>query len=455
MFIKIIALQIYWLIVVILGDKSHPLTFPFISLILVYLYFRLYKPNITAPKLFLITLVFMLWGLIQDGFLYYTNCINTLSFPFWLSSLWIVFLCYYDKPFDRMKDYPFLLLAIIGGLGGVLSYSSGIQLSGLNIQKDFIIRFYFITFASWFIFFPLTFHLVFNENFLDTILDKTIYFSFDQSGFQRHSRFFTKNDLINLKNKNILITGGTSGIGLEVAKSLIAKGANVFVTGRDKMRGARAEKLGAVFIRFDLSDWNAFNDMLPKNIGGMPEDIKFNTHKEEHQAASQLLGHYYLMAHLEKRNLITKGSRIIWVSSGGMYLKELSVENLKDNENYDKVNTYANVKRAQVTLVEELTKDPKWKDHQIIAMHPGWVATNGLKDALPSFYNFTQKRLRSIQQGADSILWLLTTNEKTINGALYFDRKQVSAYLSDKYLPSQSQRKDLLNYVKKYESLFD
>ena len=37
---------------------------------------------------------------------------------------------------------------------------------------------------------------------------------------------------MNIKNKRILITGGSSGIGLALAHSLLAKGAKIVVTGR-------------------------------------------------------------------------------------------------------------------------------------------------------------------------------------------------------------------------------
>ncbi|MDG1283998.1 MAG: SDR family NAD(P)-dependent oxidoreductase, partial [Flavobacteriales bacterium] len=36
---------------------------------------------------------------------------------------------------------------------------------------------------------------------------------------------------MNLKGKNIIITGGSLGIGRETAKNMISKGANVLITG--------------------------------------------------------------------------------------------------------------------------------------------------------------------------------------------------------------------------------
>ena len=41
---------------------------------------------------------------------------------------------------------------------------------------------------------------------------------------------------MNLQDSTVLITGGTSGIGFEIAKQLIEKGAKVIVTGRDQSK---------------------------------------------------------------------------------------------------------------------------------------------------------------------------------------------------------------------------
>src|SRR5713226_8002212 len=62
---------------------------------------------------------------------------------------------------------------------------------------------------------------------------------------------------MNLQNATALITGGSSGIGLAIAKSLIDVGTRVAITGRDEKRLYKsAEMLKAVPIRADVTDEN-------------------------------------------------------------------------------------------------------------------------------------------------------------------------------------------------------
>ena len=60
-----------------------------------------------------------------------------------------------------------------------------------------------------------------------------------------------------LKDKNIIVTGGSLGIGKQTAKDLIKKGANVLVTGRSEDRLKEAFKgLNVHIIAFDMGDIN-------------------------------------------------------------------------------------------------------------------------------------------------------------------------------------------------------
>jgi NAD(P)-dependent dehydrogenase (short-subunit alcohol dehydrogenase family) len=60
--------------------------------------------------------------------------------------------------------------------------------------------------------------------------------------------------LHSLKGKNALITGGTSGIGLAVAKDFVGSGAVVTITGRRDSGEQVASEFGAKFIRCDATD---------------------------------------------------------------------------------------------------------------------------------------------------------------------------------------------------------
>ena len=60
---------------------------------------------------------------------------------------------------------------------------------------------------------------------------------------------------MNVKGKNIIITGGSLGIGKETAKDLVKKGANVLITGRSENRLIEAKiYTGSKIIEFDVSD---------------------------------------------------------------------------------------------------------------------------------------------------------------------------------------------------------
>ena len=317
-------------------------------------------------------------------------------------------------------------------------------------------------FIFWLIFFPLSILIYYEDKYWNFILDKTVVLSFDKTGFQRHKIKF-KEDISqkDLAGKRALVTGGTSGIGGTVAKQLSKQGSIVDVTGRNHQKGKSFEEDNAnsFFYILDMSDWKSIDDFCNQslnydfvvlNAGGMPDSLVVNNFNVEHQCASQLIGHYHLIHCLNQNGSLNENARIIWVSSGGMYLKKLDLQNLFHNKNYEKVSTYANVKRAQVTLTHELSKQEFWSKAKIFSMHPGWVKTGGLSKSLPGFFRIMEKRLRNLDEGIDTILWLLLTEESLSSGGFYFDRKLVTPYLLKNYNPSREERTELLNIIDNY-----
>lgn len=86
-----------------------------------------------------------------------------------------------------------------------------------------------------------------------------------------------------IKGKTILITGGSSGFGLEAARILLGRGANVVITGRDAQRLAAAEKelahANLVAVQADArstADWKKVLGATVRRFGKL--DVLVNNH---------------------------------------------------------------------------------------------------------------------------------------------------------------------------------
>jgi len=95
---------------------------------------------------------------------------------------------------------------------------------------------------------------------------------------------------------------------------------------------------------------------------------------------------------------------------------------------YDGVKAYARAKRAQVVLAEAWSRQLSPVGVTSYSVHPGWVATDGLRAGLPAFYHCLQPILRTPAQGADTAVWLAAggaySEGCSMSGGLYFDRRQ-------------------------------
>jgi NAD(P)-dependent dehydrogenase (short-subunit alcohol dehydrogenase family) len=300
---------------------------------------------------------------------------------------------------------------------------------------------------------------------LSRLIDPTIAFSFDRTGFAVHSLGFDERDLdVTLDERRCAVTGANAGIGYETARALADLGAEVILLCRNSERGEQAaetirEETGNKRVtceRLDVSDLKAVRevaesvakqplDVLVHNAGVLPDQRIESPQGLELTWATHVIGPFVLTALLRDALAAAPGSRVIWVSSGGMYTRRL---NLRDpnwtGRPYDGVIAYAETKRAQTVLSEVWADELQDSRITVNAMHPGWADTGSVRESLPVFYRVTKPLLRTAAQGADTVVWLAASERAgSHTGQFFFDRAPRCTHILPLTRESPSDRRAL------------
>jgi dehydrogenase/reductase SDR family protein 12 len=287
---------------------------------------------------------------------------------------------------------------------------------------------------------------------LDTLLDRTVIGGYGAPGLALRRRLPTwPEDAGRMDGKVVVVTGATAGLGLAAAEAFAALGARVHVVGRDPQRVERvvAGIPGAVGGLCDVSNltsldafvraWTGPLDVLVNNAGVMAAERSLTADGLELTFATNVLGPFFLIDRL--RHQMGPGSRIINVSSGGMYGQALG-DDLQNEKAYKGVTAYARTKRAEVVLTEQWAQR---LSHPVVhAMHPGWAATPGVKTSMATFSKLTKPILRTPQQGADTIVWLGGSQVPLATSGLFWhDRRPRPTHLLPRTRETAEQRERL------------
>lgn len=291
-----------------------------------------------------------------------------------------------------------------------------------------------------------------------TIYRKGVWFikglsEYTRNGFLKASRSFNPADISDDKSGSaFMITGANSGIGKSTALSLASKGATVYMVCRSPERGEKAkseiiqssgnEKVELLIL--DLSkprDVSKFAedfvasgkplDGLVNNAGLMNNSRAVDEDGLERNFCVNTLGTYILTSRLIPALEKSSSPRVVTVSSGGMLLMKLDPSDLQFENfvNFDGTFAYAQNKRQQVVMTR------KWAEmHPKIhfsSMHPGWADTPAVQSSMPDFHRRMGDRLRSPEQGADTVVWLCAsdTSTKLKNGSFFQDRQIAPEHL--------------------------
>jgi len=251
---------------------------------------------------------------------------------------------------------------------------------------------------------------------------------------------------LDLSKKVYVVTGANGGLGRAISEFVAARGATLYMVCRNKQRGEAArdeivEHTGnqkvhtliadvalATDVRSAISELasrEAKIDAIVCNAGAITPQKTITAEGFEVTLATGLLHGSYLLSSLALPLLLNSSDpRVVFMSSGGMYNGKwpgFAVANCEDGGKYNQEMAYVYVKRAQVILAEELTKQaPRvtW-----LSAHPGWTQTQGVEGWLGSGTKWLQP-MRSLWQGVEGICWMLACSGSELkSGEFYLDRR--------------------------------
>jgi NAD(P)-dependent dehydrogenase (short-subunit alcohol dehydrogenase family) len=272
---------------------------------------------------------------------------------------------------------------------------------------------------------------------IDTLLDRTIAPGYGKLGLTIRRRLSDwPADPPRMDGQVVMVTGAASGIGLAAAQGFASLGAKVLAVARNEDRARDAEQAltGDVQgVACDISSVAALRelaagvdrlDVLVNNAGVMPAERKHSVDGVELTFATHVLAPFVLIQALAPVLEANAPSRVINVTSGGMYTQALRAGDLmSDKDEYNPKTFYARSKRAEVVLTEQLAVRLAGTGVVVHAMHPGWADTPGIKDAMPGFQKLLGPILRNDAEGADTIVWLGGAAEPLRStGKLWMDR---------------------------------
>jgi NAD(P)-dependent dehydrogenase (short-subunit alcohol dehydrogenase family) len=218
-----------------------------------------------------------------------------------------------------------------------------------------------------------------------------------------------------------LVTGANRGIGFETARRLVGKDFEVLLGARDAEEGqAAAERIGATWLPLDVAegesvgeaaDWVRAEygrlDVLINNAGVLLDEesgvLDFDESAVLATLQANLLGAWRMAAAFVP--LMRKGGRIVNISSGAGQLSRMGVW----------APAYSVSKAALNAHTLQLSLALKGGGISVNAVCPGWVKTRmGGSGAR-----------KSVEDGADTPVWLATEAPASLTGRFFRDRKEI------------------------------
>jgi NAD(P)-dependent dehydrogenase (short-subunit alcohol dehydrogenase family) len=227
---------------------------------------------------------------------------------------------------------------------------------------------------------------------------------------ERGAARWTAQDVGDQHGRIAVITGASSGLGLETARMLADHGATVVLAGRDAGKIARAARQLRALLpaasaeraadavqpdriqtaELDLASLESVRtaavglterfpklDLLINNAGVMMPPYGLTKDGYELQFGTNHLGHFALTGLLMNALLAAPGSRVVTVSSNGHRAGRMNFADLQSTRHYQRMAAYGRSKLANLMFTYELQRrlSAAGANTLALAAHPGTART--------------------------------------------------------------------------------
>jgi NAD(P)-dependent dehydrogenase (short-subunit alcohol dehydrogenase family) len=262
---------------------------------------------------------------------------------------------------------------------------------------------------------------------------------------------------VDLEGKIAIVTGASTGLGLETSRALASAGARVVLAGRDPVRidtavatvrervpdadlEAGVLDLASLESVRSFASWFASTHrrlhLLINNAGVMYTPLERTAEGFEMQFGTNHLGHFLLTCLLVPQLLADPPSRVVNLTSGGHRGSDIVWDDPNyEHRAYDKFAAYGQSKTANILFSVELERRLGARGVHAYAVHPGMISTELGRHMTDDDFAALVARAKAapsgglpprktVEQGAATSVWAATAPD--VRGGTYLADCEVS-----------------------------